>query len=83
MLVAGCTGMVSGQPPLPDDSHQEQVASVASLDPSLPGPTPAMPLPADYKTWSPFLMNVQRPDSSQVRDIYINAIGATAEQGAP
>ncbi len=36
-------------------------------------------LPADYKSWPKFLnAPVQRPDAKQVREIYINDIGARA-----
>jgi hemoglobin len=34
-------------------------------------------LPSDYKSWPRYLTAVQRPDSKQVRDIYINPIGTT------
>jgi Cytochrome P460 len=42
-----------------------------------------LPLPADYKTWPRFLLDVQRPDAKQVRDIYINPIGYAAQAGKP
>ncbi len=38
-------------------------------------------LAADYKSWPVFLANVQRPDAKQIRDIYINNIGAKAVAG--
>ncbi len=38
-------------------------------------------VPAGYKNWSKFLMDVQRPDARQVRDIYINPTGAAAKSG--
>jgi hypothetical protein len=44
---------------------------------------PQLTVADDYRTWPTFLLNVQRSDSAQVRDIYINDVGATAEQGAP
>ena len=40
-----------------------------------------LPLPADYKSWPKFLSDVQRPDSKQVRDLYINPIGNSAKMG--
>ncbi len=40
-------------------------------------------VPAGYKSWPKFLMNVQRGDAKQVRDIYINPIGARAQKGQP
>jgi hypothetical protein len=42
-----------------------------------------LPLAADYKTWPVFLKDVQRPDAKQVRDIYINAVGAKNVAGKP
>jgi len=40
-------------------------------------------LPANYSSWPKFLSAVQRPDSRQVREIYMNQVGAaaTASQG--
>jgi hypothetical protein len=38
-------------------------------------------VPADYKSWPKFLMNVQRGDAKQVRDIYINPVGARTQKG--
>jgi hemoglobin len=38
-------------------------------------------VPADYKSWPVFLAEVQRPDVKQVREIYINPIGAKATAG--
>jgi hemoglobin len=40
-------------------------------------------VPADYKTWPKFLSDVQRPDAKQVRDIYVNPVGAKATPGKP
>ncbi len=38
-------------------------------------------VPANYKSWPKFLHGVDRPDVKQVRDIYINPIGAKAKTG--
>ena len=38
-------------------------------------------LAADYKSWPVFLQGVQRPDAKQIRDIYINKVGAAAAAG--
>ena len=40
-----------------------------------------MPVPAGYQNWPRFLVNVQRPDAKQVRDIYVNTIGAAVQKG--
>ena len=39
-------------------------------------------VPADYKSWPTYLSEVQRPDVKQVRELYINSIGAKATAGA-
>jgi hypothetical protein len=44
---------------------------------------PPLTVADNYRAWPTFLLNVQRSDSAQVRDIYINDVGATAEAGAP
>ncbi len=40
-------------------------------------------VPADYKSWPRFLSDIQRPDTKQVRDIYINPIGNKTRMGDP
>jgi Cytochrome P460 len=40
-----------------------------------------LPVPANYKSWPKFLSDVQRPDSKQVRDIYMNPIGHSTKMG--
>ena len=42
-----------------------------------------LPLAADYKSWPVYLQNVQRPDAKQIRDIYINTVGAKNTAGKP
>lgn len=37
--------------------------------------------PADYKTWPKFLSAVQRPDIKQVRELFINPVGARTTKG--
>jgi hemoglobin len=56
-----------------------------------PKPTPqsviekdgVLMLPADYRFWPKFLSAVQRPDATQVREIYVNPKGARATQSQP
>lgn len=38
-------------------------------------------LPANYKSWPVFLAEVQRPDAKQIREIWINPVGAKAARG--
>lgn len=56
------------------------LAGCASTPPLSDG---QLPLPADYKAWPKFLSAVQRPDSKQVREIYMNppSRSATAASG--
>ena len=37
--------------------------------------------PANYKSWPSTLLNVQRADAKQIRDIYVNDVGARATAG--
>ena len=38
-------------------------------------------LPSDYKSWPKFIGTVDRADAKQVRDMYINPVGAKAKAG--
>ncbi len=38
-------------------------------------------LPGAYKSWPKFLSEVQRPDVKQVRELYINSVGAKSSRG--
>ncbi len=38
-------------------------------------------VPPNYKNWPKFLTDIQRADTKQVRDIYINAIGSKTKMG--
>ncbi|TKB72384.1 MAG: hypothetical protein E8D46_14230 [Nitrospira sp.] len=40
-------------------------------------------LPTGYQNWPTFLSGVQRPDAKQVRELFINAIGAKTNVGQP
>jgi len=39
--------------------------------------------PPDYRSWPRFLSTIDRHDAAQVREIYVNPIGATARAGQP
>src|SRR5437764_1318242 len=43
---------------------------------------PSLAVPNNYRAWPAFLLGVQRSDVNQVRDIYVNDVGATVRQGA-
>jgi hemoglobin len=38
-------------------------------------------VPADYRSWPKFLVDIQRPDAKQIRDIYINPLGHATKSG--
>lgn len=38
-------------------------------------------VPSDYKNWPKFLSDIQRADTKQVRDIYINPVGNSTRMG--
>ncbi len=40
-------------------------------------------LPGNYMVWPKFLSEVQRPDAKQVRELFINPVGAKTSQGQP
>ena len=40
-----------------------------------------LPIPTEYKSWPKFLSDIQRTDTKQVREIYINPIGHSAKMG--
>jgi hemoglobin len=40
-------------------------------------------VPANYTSWAAVRKDIQRPDKNQVRDIYVNAIGAARVEGQP
>jgi hemoglobin len=40
-------------------------------------------LPDSYQNWKKFLSEVQRPDMKQVRELFINAVGAKTKAGQP
>ena len=56
--------------------------------PSAPAPAPVAKLkdgeiavPANYRSWPAMILNVQRPDVKQIRDMYINDIGHRTAPG--
>ena len=38
-------------------------------------------VPAGYKSWPSTLLNIQRADAKQIRDIYVNSVGASSKAG--
>ena len=50
--------------------------SPASVKPAAKVRDGELAVPADYRSWPKFLVDVQRPDAKQIRDIYINPIGS-------
>ena len=65
LLIAGLDGCAK-RPPAP----QTQKYSDGEL-----------PVPPDYRNWPKFLSHVEREDTKQVREIYINPIGHRTKMG--
>lgn len=42
-----------------------------------------MTLPDDYRSWPVYLAAIDKPDSGQIRDIYLNPIGDSVSAGEP
>ncbi len=57
-------------------------APIAPIAPTAPPADGALALPSDYRAWPKFLVDVQRPDAKQVRDIYVNPTGAATQAGS-
>ncbi len=64
------------------------VAVLAAGCAQTPPPAPVAKLkdgelavPANYKSWKSTLLNIQRADAKQIRDIYVNDVGAGATAG--
>jgi hypothetical protein len=62
-------------------SGSMETASVQQMTPKTNVDIPAVPLAPDYRSWALVLKEVQRTDSGQVRDIYVNSIGASGGKG--
>jgi hemoglobin len=71
-LIGGCseTGSMSG----PSGATSMGAAGSAPKDGELQ-------LPSDYKSWTKFLVNIDKEANKQVRDIYINPTGAKNQAG--
>ena len=68
MFIAGC----ALSPPSPPPAPPVPVAKLKDGD---------LPIPANYKSWSSGMRNVQRPDVKQIREIFVNDIGAKTQPG--
>lgn len=51
--------------------------------PMAASPDGRLALPVDYKSWPKFLVDIPKGDAKQVRDIYVNPIGARTTAGQP
>ena len=70
MVLAGFSGVESGT----GSSSMAQASTPSPKDGELA-------LPGEYKSWPKFLSEVQRPDTKQVRELYINPAGAKTSRG--
>jgi hemoglobin len=74
--LAGCNTTESSGSKMAMDKKDTMPAAMAST-----GPDGTLALPVDYKSWPKFLVDVQKGDAKQVRDIYINPTGARTSAG--
>lgn len=74
LFLPGCGELASGP------SSQTAATQAAGGQPAKPRDG-ELSFPNDYKSWPKFLMAVQRPDAKQVRDLYINPVGARTTAG--
>jgi len=66
---------VAAQQPEPEPAPEVAAAASGPVDGELQ-------FPAEYKSWSVFLSNIQKADTQQIREIYLNP-AAEAASGAP
>lgn len=74
--LGGCSSMDSGSNQ-PGMSKPGPVAKTSMGKPK----DGELVFPADYKSWPKFAIGVQKAEAKQVRDLYLNTTGATANQG--
>lgn len=77
LSLAGCNSMESSGSKM----TAEKAPGMASAMPAPSGPDGTLALPADYKSWSKFLVDIPKGEAKQVRDIYINPTGARTSAG--
>lgn len=65
------------------DSYGNKPAMTSSTSSTMTaaGPDGTLALPADYKSWPKFLVEIPKAEPKQVRDIYINPTGARTSTG--
>lgn len=65
--------------PVETSSAPKPPAAAAASDAPTDG---ELPLPSDYKQWSVFLDGIQKAETKQIRDIYINSAAEAVTPGA-
>jgi hemoglobin len=76
LSVVGCTSTDSTGGKMMADTKPGMAAGMASMNAD-----GQLPLPVGYTAWPKFLLEVQKADAKQVRDIYINQTGARTSAG--
>jgi hypothetical protein len=80
LAASGCNGIVEAPP----RATLVATFSPATADSSgIQASAPTVELPSDYQSWPVFLSDVQRTDNGQVRDLYVNEVGSTVQEGQP
>ncbi len=72
----GCNTTDSSAGKMAMDTPNSMPAAVTAT-----GPDGTLPLPANYKSWPKFLVDIPKGEAKQVRDIYINPTGARTSAG--
>ena len=80
LILGGCnTTESSGSKMMAAETKPAMSPSMAASS----GPDGTLALPADYKSWPKFLVDIPKGEAKQVRDIYINRTGARTSAGQP
>lgn len=80
IAAVGCNGIVEAPPRATLTHGASQTAASSS---GIQASAPTVELPSDYQAWPAFMMGVERTDNGQVRDLYVNEIGTTVQEGQP
>ena len=64
------------------------LSACSSMDGSKSSAAPAprdgeLAMPANYTAWPVFMAGIQKKEAKQIRDIYVNRVGAQAKPGGP
>ena len=86
-----CVACSESETAAPESDDSASVSSPAPVAEPEPAPAAAaagpadgeLALPADYTSWTSFLSGIEKAETKQIRDIYINSTAAGVEAGQP